>query len=182
MPARLLRGRSAGMKNVGAFFRRQAGNFEFLESGRRHRGNPGPMRNGMRENSARFAKLSVGGIVLELQREQHDRHAVEFNIGMRLECGVLALLARQLTGANGDIIAHTRRKNRKFGCHAVFLLGWFSATAPELSTRAKAIAQELNQTTSMIAGPGRPTVVARASRPCEQVLTGETPVPLKMAA
>jgi hypothetical protein len=79
--------------------------------------------------------------VIELQREQHQRHAVELDIGVRLKIGMVAVIAGKITGANGDKIGHSRRENGKVRHHAVFLMGWFSATAPELSTFKHPISQ-----------------------------------------
>jgi hypothetical protein len=96
----------------------------------------------MRRNLSRLAQFSISRVVLELQREQHQSQAVKFDIGVRLEIRMAAMVAGKIIGANGDKIRHSRRKNGKLRYHAVFLTGWFSATAPELSTRTRAFAQE----------------------------------------
>jgi hypothetical protein len=75
--------------------------------------------------------------VIELEREQHQRHGIEFHVGVRLEIRIAVMFAGKIGGANGNEIRHARRENRKFRYHAVFLTGWFSATAPQLSTPAR---------------------------------------------
>ena len=73
MPAGLLFRRAAGMKDGGAFVRRETGQFQFLERGGRHGGNLRPMLDNFRRQSARFADFPVGGVVFELKREEFER-------------------------------------------------------------------------------------------------------------
>lgn len=70
MAARLLFGRPAGMKDSGAFFRRNARQLQFLEHRGRHSGNLRPMVDRFRRQSAHLADFAVGEIVLELESEQ----------------------------------------------------------------------------------------------------------------
>jgi hypothetical protein len=44
---------------------------------------------------------------------------------------MIAVVAGKITRANGDKIGHSRRENGKVRHHAVFLMGWFSATAQQ---------------------------------------------------
>jgi hypothetical protein len=69
------------------------------------------MRHGRRRNFSRLAESAIGEIVLELQREEHQRHAIELDIGMGLKIGIASVLAGKVTGADGNIIRHTRREN-----------------------------------------------------------------------
>jgi len=83
MTARFLFCRAAGMKNRGAFVRRDARKFQFLERARRHGGDLRPVLNDLRRHSPRPANLLVGGIVLELQREKLESEFIKL-IALRL--------------------------------------------------------------------------------------------------
>jgi hypothetical protein len=78
MAAGLLFRRAAGMENRGAFARRQTGQFQFLERDGGHGGNLRPMLDDSRGETARLADFPVGGVTLELQREEFERESVEF--------------------------------------------------------------------------------------------------------
>lgn len=77
MAAGLLFRRAAGMKNGGAFFRRKAGQFQFLKSRRRHKRNLRPMLYLVRGQTACLANRPVSGIVLKLEGEEFQRHFVK---------------------------------------------------------------------------------------------------------
>ena len=121
MAAGLLLRCAAGMEDRRAFVCRETGQFQFLERRRRHGGNLRPMFNGLRREFARGANLLVGGVVLELQREQFQRERIEFRFGVAPAHGVV-LGGRQLR-------PQARGKLRKFCVHAVLVHGWCSATA-----------------------------------------------------
>jgi hypothetical protein len=78
MAAGLLFRRAAGMENRRAFFRRQTGQFQFLERGGGHGGNLRPMFDNLGCEPAGFADFPVGGVLLELQREEFEGESVEF--------------------------------------------------------------------------------------------------------
>ena len=80
--ARFLLRRAAGMKDGGAVFWRETGQFQFLERGGRHGGNLRPVFDDLRHQRARLANFAVGGIVFELEREKFQREFVEiFKVG-----------------------------------------------------------------------------------------------------
>ena len=82
MAARFLLRRAAGMKDGGAVFRRETGQFQFLERGGRHAGNLRPMFDGLRSQLTRLADFSIRGVVFELKREKFQREFVEiFKVG-----------------------------------------------------------------------------------------------------
>ena len=116
MAAGLLLRRAAGMKDGGAFGGRKGGQFQFLERARRHGGNLRPMLDGLRRHAASQADFLVGGIILELEREQFEREGGELLIA---DCQLP--IGNQRTQLGGEI--------KKFFVHAVFVRGWFSATA-----------------------------------------------------
>src|SRR5215469_17328400 len=101
MAAGLLRCRSAGVKDLRALVRRQTRNFKFFEGRRWHRGNQCPVRDGLGSDFSGFADLSVSGIMLELQSEQHQGHAIEFDIQMPPKIRIVEMLAREFPGRNG---------------------------------------------------------------------------------
>ena len=70
--------------------------------------------------------------MIELQREQHQGHSVEFSIEVRQKIGVAAMFARKIIGADGDKIRHTSREDGKFRCHAVFLRAGFPPQPREI--------------------------------------------------
>jgi hypothetical protein len=74
------------------------------------------MFDGCRRQFARRADFPVGGIVLELEGEQLQRELGELR---SVECGVPI----------GNQPAQARGEAREFFVHAVFVRGWFSATA-----------------------------------------------------
>src|ERR1017187_7387188 len=82
MAAGLLFRRATGMKDGGAFVRREAGQFQFLERSGRHGGNLHPMLDVLGRQPTRFANFPVGGVVSELQREKFQRQLVKiFKVG-----------------------------------------------------------------------------------------------------
>src|ERR1035437_6528149 len=91
MPTGLLFRRATGMENRGAFARRQTGQFQFLERRCRHGRNSRPMFDDFRGEAARlcfatarqarFANFPVGGVVLELQREEFEGQRVKISEG-----------------------------------------------------------------------------------------------------
>jgi hypothetical protein len=137
---------AAGMKNVCARFRRETSQIQFLESSRRHGGNLRPMVDRIRKHISRLAKFSIRRIVLELQREENECHAVEFGVVVCTQREFKPRAVPHLAGRNskrrnskrrflradGNKLAQSRGKDRQVRRHAVFnLTGWFSATAEE---------------------------------------------------
>jgi len=78
MAAGLLLRRPAGMKNGGAFTRRETGHFQFLECRCGHGGNSRPMLDHVWREPARFADFPVGGVVFELELKQFQRERIKF--------------------------------------------------------------------------------------------------------
>ena len=127
MPAGFLLRRAAGMKNGGALVRRDARQVQFFEHARRHGGNLRPVFDRLRCASARPADFPVGGVVRELEGEKLQREGIEF----RLLVGTARCTVRtpQRGVPTMDGFAQTRGEAGKFFVHAVFVHGWFSATA-----------------------------------------------------
>ena len=123
MPARLLPGGSAGVKDRRALCDRQAGQFEFLEGAGGHGGNLRPMRDGIRNHAARLAKFAVSEVVLELEREQHEGHAVEFSLEVCSQSRFTGRFGIEgIPGTNADVIAQSRGEDGQIRTHAVFSL------------------------------------------------------------
>lgn len=116
MPAGFLLRRAAGMKNGGALLRRNAGKLQFLERRRRHGGNLCPVFDRLWRATARPADFPVGGVAFKLKREQ-----------LQGEFGELPIVDCRLPIGNQS--AQARGEAGKFFVHAVFVHGWFSATA-----------------------------------------------------
>lgn len=114
---------AAGMKNSRAIMRREAAQFEILESGGRHCRNLPPVtKPGAFNYSFRLAEPSVGLIVLALERKQPSREPSKDFIRPGAFC----------LGCGLNQVTKVTRKFGKCGdgSHAVFILpGWFSATA-----------------------------------------------------
>jgi len=70
MAAGRLRRGAAGVKDVRPLFRRQAGEFEFLEADGGHGRDVAPVGDGFRRGLARLAKAVVGAVVGELEAEE----------------------------------------------------------------------------------------------------------------
>src|SRR5450631_1590908 len=102
---------AAGMKDGGAFVRRETGQFEFLDGGGWHGGDLRPMSDVIRCQSACVADGSICGVVFELEREQLQRERVK--------------TADWETGMNQ--LAQMRSEAGKFSVHAVLIHGWCSA-------------------------------------------------------
>ena len=85
MPAGWLRRRAAGMEDGGAFHRRETGEIQFFERAGWHGGNLGPMRHHRWRQFARRADFPVGGIGLELEREQFQSQRGELRM---VDCGL----------------------------------------------------------------------------------------------
>ena len=68
------------MKDSGAFFRHQTGQFQFLERGSGHGRNLRPMFDDLGCESAGFTDFAIGGVVFELQREEFEGQSVERQI------------------------------------------------------------------------------------------------------
>ena len=126
MAARFLVRCTAGMKNGRSFRGWYAGNFHCLEAVRWHERNlrPAPGKRGRhsairanvcRRRFPRFTNFSIHVIVLELAGKKFHRQGVK----------ILALK----TGTDG--LAQARGETGKFRVHAVFVCGWFSATAED---------------------------------------------------
>ena len=120
MAAGFLLRRAAGMKNGGALFRRNAGKLQFLERASRHGGNLRPMLDHFWRQSARLADFPVGGIVFKLKREQ-------FQSEVRRKLPICRFAGLPI--GNRRSPAQARGEAEKFFVHAVFVHGWFSATA-----------------------------------------------------
>ena len=140
---------STRMKHNGVLLGRQARDIKVLKGRSRHRRDFPPTRHRFWRDIARLANSSIRRVMRKLQREEHQCHAIELDIDVRLEIRIPMMLAGEFLGADADKIAHSRGENRKFRCHAVLFeslnqapRGWFSATAPELSTRERAFAQD----------------------------------------
>ena len=70
----------------------------------------------LRRPFPRFTNFSIRKIILNLQREQFEREPVELRIVNR-------------GSGTGNQFAQARGEAGKFLVHAVFVCGWFSATA-----------------------------------------------------
>ena len=116
IPADPLLRRATGMKDGGATCGGNAGQFKFLERTRWHGGDLRPMLDPLRHNPARLADFAVGRIVLALKCEKLQRQLGELRIA---DCGLR--IGNQPAQADGEM--------GKFRVHAVFVRGWFSATA-----------------------------------------------------
>lgn len=92
MAAGGLAGGATGIKDSGALFRRQAGEFQVLEPDSGHGGNFGPVPDGFRISLARPAKLAIWRIVGELEAEKSQSMLV------KLIFSVLEPAARPLIG------------------------------------------------------------------------------------
>src|SRR5262245_49673241 len=77
MRARLVPGRSAGMKFRRSFLRTKAGQLQFLEGDRRDGRNLRPMRHVQRQHLARLTEPAIRGHVRVLQGEKVERQLVE---------------------------------------------------------------------------------------------------------
>src|SRR6185369_13549350 len=69
MAARLVAGGPAGMENSGPLGNRQGGELRFLESGCRNRRDVSPMGYVGGDQPLPFAKMAIGMVMRELQRE-----------------------------------------------------------------------------------------------------------------
>ena len=77
MPARALLRGATGMKDRRPRVRRDTGEVEVLECCRGHGGNLRPVLHRGRSLTARFTDLAIGGIGLELEREEFERKLVK---------------------------------------------------------------------------------------------------------
>jgi len=122
MAAWSLLGCSTGMKSESALLNRQAREFQFLKSSRRHRRDLAPVFDGLWRGTSSVADFAIGKIVLKLKSEKFKSQGVEH-----------ALIGSRRPGSRqNDEIAQPRREFFKAGfcTHAVFIFpGWFSATA-----------------------------------------------------
>ena len=78
MAAGLLLRRAAGMKNRGAFFRRKAGQLEFLECNGWHGRNLRPLLHRLRGKLAGQTNFVIGGVIFELKREKFQCERAKF--------------------------------------------------------------------------------------------------------
>ena len=113
MAAGLLFRRAAGMKDGGALFRWNAGKFQLLERRRWNGGDSRPMLDHFWRQTERLADYPIGGVVFKLKREKLERESIKL-IALRLP-------RRSEAKAGGEA--------GKLFVHAVFVHGWFSATA-----------------------------------------------------
>ena len=134
--AGLLPRRPAGMENRGAFVWRQTGHFQFLERHRRYGRDLCPMSDLSGCEPADLANLAIGGVVLDLERKKFERKLVKIPEGRVPRAHVLDFKTRASWNSalrmNG--FAQTRSEVGKFLVHAVFVYGWFSATAGDIVT------------------------------------------------
>ncbi len=100
--------RAAGIENGGAFFDGNAGQFKLLERSRWHGGNLRPMFNDLRRDLTSLANFTVGGVMLELEREQFQCQLGELPVA---DCRLLI----------GNQLAQARGEAGKLVVHAVFV-------------------------------------------------------------
>ena len=81
MPARLLFGGAAGMKDCGPLRCRDAGKFQFLERAGGHSRDLRPMLDDFGRHSSSPANLLVGGIALELEGKEFESEGFKFPEG-----------------------------------------------------------------------------------------------------
>ena len=130
--------RAARMKNRGAFRRRQTGQFQFLERRCRHGRNSRPMFDDFRRKTPRLADFPVGGVVIELKREEFERQRVKISEGRVTRVPIMVSefgVRSSESGPRGTRPSErmiSRKRAAKFESSIVmrFLFaGWFSATA-----------------------------------------------------
>src|ERR1017187_5620416 len=112
MAAGFLLSRAAGMKNGGAFFRRNAGKLQFLERGCRHGGNLRPVFNHAWRQSARFADSPIGGVICELESEKLQCKGIKIPEGrvIRVPIPDFQVRASWNSTLRGDAPAQARGK------------------------------------------------------------------------